>query len=342
MVSDLGGLGDLGSFGGAFVATAAGPVFVRRAVADRVRAGGGPDALDAESQPGEPAVFVHGLGGESLDWADVAQRLADRVDAYALDLPGFGESPMPADGDMSLDAQARRVADVIRALGRGPVHLIGNSLGGAVATLVAAEHADVVRSLALVSPALPDLRPRVATSQLLLALVPVLGARTLRRALHKDPEWMARQVFAFCYGDPDAVTEAQWAAEMAAIARRAALPYSPAVYRASLWALVFAYLQPGRRRLWRQAARVGVPTLLIYGGKDRLVDARLAARAGKTFPHAHTVLMPDAGHVAHLEFPERVAATMREFLDGALGRGMSGPRGTVEGSVGRRFDGGAR
>jgi len=280
----------------------------------------------------EPAVFVHGLGGESLDWADVVRALADRVDGYALDLPGFGESPPPAGRHDTLDVHAAAVVDVIKSIDRGPVHLIGNSLGGSVATRVAAEHPELVTTLTLLSPAMPDLRPRVWSWQLLIALIPGVGPRVVEAALRGDPERMARRVFWLCYGDPHAVTDRRRSDVVAAARRRAELAYSGAVYRSSLRSLVAAYVQVGRRRLWRQARRVGAPTLLIYGGRDKLVDPRMAKRAEASFPNARVVLMLDAGHVAHLEFPDRVAATLRDFLDGgirALGPGMARAHGTV-------------
>jgi len=308
---------------GHLVSTPSGGVFVRHNPPQREGTGG--DAL-------EPAVFVHGLGGESLDWADVAAMLADRLDGHALDLPGFGESPPPARGELSLDAHAAAVVDVIKAIDRGPVHLVGNSLGGSVVTRVAAEHPELVKTLTLVSPALPDLRPRLWSWQLLVTLLPFVGTRLVDLALRGDPDKMASRICWLCYGDPHAVTDRRRAEVVAAACRRAELSYSGTVYRSSLRSLVSAYVQVGRRRLWRQAKQVSAPTLLMYGGRDKLVDPRMAKRAAATFPNAHLVLMLDAGHVAHLEHPARVAATLRDFIDGRtepLGRGMGRARGTV-------------
>ena len=214
----------------ALVATPRGPLFVRRT--------GEADV--------EPVLFVHGLGGESLDWADVVELLAGHVDAYALDLPGFGESPPASDRDFSIDGHARAVVAAIHAIGRGRVHLVGNSLGGAVATRVAAEHPELVRSLALLSPALPDLRPRWPAWELLLTLLPLIGPRLVADALRGDPERTARQVFATCYGYPAAVTGERWTAELEAIGRRAGLPHGSQAYRGSLRSLVAAYLHGGR------------------------------------------------------------------------------------------------
>jgi pimeloyl-ACP methyl ester carboxylesterase len=102
------------------------------------------------------------------------------------------------------------------------------------------------------------------------------------------------------------------------------------VYRASLRTMVASYFGRGPRRLWRQAAAVGVPTLLIYGGRDRLVDPRMAVRAERTFRDAEVVRLPDVGHVAHLEQPAAVAGALREFLARPdLTRGMASGHGTV-------------
>ena len=289
---------------------------------------GGSAGPRLEGRRREPALFVHGLGGESLDWAEVAHALRDRIDAFALDLPGFADSPCPDDGDLSLDGLARAVVEVSHAL--GPVHLVGNSLGGTIATRVAAEHPELVRSLTLISPALPDLRPRFSSGQLTIALVPFLGPFLVRRALQSDPERMARHIYALCYGRPKAVSAERHALELAALRRRAALPHGALVYRATLRAIVSSYLERGPRRLWKQAAAVGVPTLLIYGGRDRLVDPRTAVRAGRTFRDAEVLRLPDVGHVAHLEQPAAVAEALRAFLARPdLTRGMASGHGTV-------------
>ncbi len=279
-----------------------------------------------------PALFVHGLGGESLDWAEVAAQLSDIADCYALDLPGFAHSPPPTDGDFTLDGQARAVAEVAALIG-GPVHLVGNSLGGAVAVRVAAQHPGLVRSLTLISPALPDVRPRLGSAQLTVALVPLLGPLIVRLAMRADPEWMARRIYALCYGDPRAVSPDRHAREIATLRLRASLPHSPRAYRSSLRTMVAAYLDPGPRRLWRQlqqVAAVGVPTLVIYGGRDKLVAERVALRAKRTFPDAELLRLPAAGHLAHLEEPATVAAALRALVSRPdLVGGMSGRRGTV-------------
>ena len=306
---------DAPSWPGRLVETSRGGVFVRH----------DPDAAGSR----RPALFVHGLGGESLDWAEIAGAVSDLLNCYALDLPGFAHSPPPSDGDFTLDGQARAVAEVAALIG-GPVHVVGNSLGGAVAVRVAAQHPELVGSLTLISPALPDLRPRIGSAQLTVALVPLLGPFIVRLAMRADPEWMARRIYALCYGDPNAVSPDRHARELATLRLRASLPHSPRAYRASLRTMVAAYLDPGPRRLWQQVALVDVPTLVIYGGRDKLVAEQVALRAKRTFADAELLRLPAAGHLAHLEDPGTVAAALRALVSRPdLDGGMCGRRGTV-------------
>jgi pimeloyl-ACP methyl ester carboxylesterase len=310
---------------GRLLSTSRGEVFVRTFERSA--------AIDLDAPPRPPILFVHGLGGESLDWVDVALQLKDSFDCSALDLPGFAHSPPPPGNDLSLDRLASTVTEVARTFNR-PVHLVGNSLGGAVAVRVAAEDPELVASLTLVAPALPDLRPRPGSAQLLIALLPLLGPAIVRTIIKADPEWMARRIYALCYGNPNAITPERHARELATLRQRASLEYSPKVYRDALRAAVVSYLDHGPRRLWQQAAAVGVPTLVVSGGRDRLVSRRVAARAKRTFRDVEVLRLPKAGHVAHLEDPTAVATAMRAFLSrpdlpGGLTRGMTERRGTV-------------
>lgn len=110
--------------------------------------------LNVRARPPEreglpPALYVHGLGGSSMNWSALMLELAGDVDSEAVDLPGFGYSPPPDDGDYSVAAHARAVIRYLDSCGRAPVHLFGNSLGGAVATRAAALRPDLVRTYAL-------------------------------------------------------------------------------------------------------------------------------------------------------------------------------------------------
>ncbi|MFF9568013.1 alpha/beta fold hydrolase [Streptomyces sp. NPDC014685] len=276
--------------------------------------------LTVRSRPPEraglpPALFVHGLGGSSQNWSALMPLLQDVVDGESVDLPGFGCSPPPDDGNYSVTGHARAVIRFLDAGERGPVHLFGNSLGGAVATRVAAVRPDLVRTLTLVSPALPEIRVQrsaVPTGLLALPGVASLFARMTR-------EWTAeertRGVMALCYGDPTRVSEEGFREAVAEMERRMELPYFWDAMARSARGIVDAYTLGGQQGLWRQAERVLAPTQLVYGGRDQLVSHRMARRAAAAFRDARLLTLPDAGHVAMMEYPEAVAQAFRELLD---------------------------
>ncbi|MER7043593.1 alpha/beta fold hydrolase [Streptomyces jumonjinensis] len=262
-----------------------------------------------------PALYVHGLGGSSQNWSALMPLLADAVDGEAVDLPGFGDSPPPDDGNYSITGHARAVIRYLDAAGRGPVHLFGNSLGGSVATRVAAVRPDLVRTLTLVSPALPEIRvQRTAVPTGLLALPGV--ARLFSRV---SRDWTAEQrtrgVMALCYGDASRVSDEAVRHAVEEMERRTQLPYFWDAMARSARGIVDAYTLGGQHGLWRQAERVLAPTLLVYGGRDRLVSYRMANRAAAAFRGSRLLTLPEAGHVAMMEYPEAVARAVRELLD---------------------------
>ncbi|MFF9816100.1 alpha/beta fold hydrolase [Streptomyces sp. NPDC014006] len=261
-----------------------------------------------------PALYVHGLAGSSQNWSSLMAELDGVVDSEAVDLPGFGDSPPPDDGNYSISGHARAVIRYLDSSGRGPVHLFGNSLGGAVATRVAALRPDLVRTLTLVSPALPELR--IQRSAVPTGLLAVPGVAALFTRLTRD--WTAEQrvrgSMALCYGDPSRVSPEAFRHAVEELERRMRLPYFWDAMARSARGVVDAYTLGGQHGLWRQAARVLAPTLLVYGGRDRLVGFRMAQKAARTFRDARLLTLPEAGHVAMMEYPRAVATGFRELL----------------------------
>jgi pimeloyl-ACP methyl ester carboxylesterase len=266
-----------------------------------------------------PALFVHGLGGSSTNWSQLMERLADRVHGEAPDLPGFGYSPPPDDGNYSLAGHARAVVRLIEAGGRGPVHLFGNSLGGAVATKVAATRPDLVRTLALISPALPEIPPQRSAWPTALLGLPGVASLVARASRAWPAERRTEQMLALCYGDPARVPAEVWAEHVKEYGRRVELPYFWDALSRSARGIADAYTLGGQHALWRQAERVLAPTLLVYGGLDKLVSFRTARRASGAFRDSRLLALPDSGHVAMMEHPDEVARAVRELLDSADG-----------------------
>jgi pimeloyl-ACP methyl ester carboxylesterase len=264
---------------------------------------------------GEPALCVHGLAGSSRNWTDLMDLLRPGLACDALDLPGFGDSPPRPDGRYSIAALAQTVTALIErrctSKGRGPVHLIANSLGGAVSVKLAATRPELIKTLTLISPALPDSRPRLDLIRFPLISLPRVGTRLLRKYQALPPQARVADVITTCYSDPALFSPARFAVEVAELARRDTLDYATAALVGSIRTLTAEFF---RTRAWRDAARITAPCLVIYGSNDRLVDPRMAGRAAHAFPGARILVLPRTGHLAHMEHPAQVAAEIGVLL----------------------------
>lgn len=300
---------------------------VRVGEGERLRSVGLPGVtLSVRSRPSAraglpPALYVHGLGGSSQNWSSLMAELDGVVDSEAVDLPGFGDSPPPDDGDYSVTGHARAVIRYLDTAGRGPVHLFGNSLGGAVATRVAAVRPDLVRTLTLVSPALPELRVQRTAVPTGLLGVPGIAALFTRLTREWTAEQRVRGVMALCYGDPGRVSPEAFQHAVEELERRQQLPYFWDAMARSARGILNAYTLGGQHGLWCQAERVLAPTLLVYGGRDQLVGFRMAHKAARAYRDSRLLSLPDAGHVAMMEYPDLVAGAFRELLAQANGSG---------------------
>jgi pimeloyl-ACP methyl ester carboxylesterase len=273
----------------------------------------------------QTAVFVHGLAGSATNWTDLMDRLKDLVRGHAIDLPGSGFSPAPPDGDYSVAAYAQTVTSLIEHVADGPVHLFGNSLGGAVSVRVAAARPDLVSSLTLISPALPDLLPRYGPARVAISALPRLGEWAFEILRSVPAERRLSATLSMCYADLARLHPLRFQEAVEELRRRDCLPYAGAAIACSARGIVAEYFRRGEHNLWRQAAKVAAPTLVIHGRHDRMVRPQMAARAARTFPQVRLVLLPRAGHVAQMEFPETVARESRRLITESL----AGPVGEL-------------
>ncbi len=276
-----------------------------------------------EPNGGERALFVHGLGGASTNWTDLMDLLSRPEDAHpaapvlnckAIDLPGFGYSPPPADGDYSVSAHASAVIDFIEHQEYWPVHLVGNSMGGTVSIRVAARRPDLVRTLTLVSPAMPDLRPRPLPIRLAMASAPGVGPALMDWVRHISAEERADRSIEETFSDPGQMHPLRRNEEVAEVRRRDTLTYANDALVRSARSLVLEYFKAGPRSLWHDAELTTAPALILHGSDDRLVNPVMAARAARAFPNARVLVLPAVGHVAMMEQPAVVASEIRAFL----------------------------
>nr|WP_199434018.1 alpha/beta fold hydrolase [Qaidamihabitans albus] len=270
-------------------------------------------ALHVRRTPGAEdttVVYVHGLGGSSTNWTDLAAQLAPSAGGVAVDLPGFGFSE-PLDGfDFSLDAHAGVLAEFVAGLGVGPVHLVGNSMGGAVALMCAARSPRLVRTLTLISPAMPDLRPdprRLSDPRMALAYLPLLGKPVRRRLAALGPRERAEQVIRLCFADPGTFPEHRLAELAEEHSARADFAWANAAMARSTLEIFRAWFARGSRSLWSVAPAVTAPTLVVWGAEDRVISVRRAPRTAASLPRSRLLVLPRTGHVAQMERPVTVA-----------------------------------
>ncbi len=278
-----------------------------------------------------PVWFVHGLGGASTDWTRIGGALSPIAPGYSLDLPGSGRSDPPPGGRYSPRVDAQIAAAAIEQVGGGPVHLVGNSYGGVVATLLAADRPDLISTLTLISPAVPDLRltkDRGADPRLGLLLLPGAAGFAETRLGSIEPLERARGLGDICFGEPEAITDDDYIALAEEHMWRAALAWSQASTIGSLRALMNSYLRKGRSSFAAAAARVRAPVLVIWGTRDRLVDVRLAPRTVAAFDDAQLLVLAGCGHVPQMEQPlftaQAIAGHWRRSADRSAGGGAEG------------------
>lgn len=285
-----------------------------------------------------PVWFVHGLGGSSADWTRLSSALSPFAPGYSLDLPGSGRSDPPPGGRYSLQQDAELTAGIIDQVTGGPVHLVGNSYGGVVVTQLAARRPDLVHTLTVLAPAVPDLRltkDRGGDPRLGLLLLPGTAGIASQRLASIPPAARARGMGELCFGHPEVITDEDYAASAAEHTWRSALPWTYSATVGTLRGLMSSYLRRGPASFAAAAAAVRARTLVVWGTRDRLVDVRLAQRAAAAYPDARLMVLAECGHVAQMEHPEATARGILALWQRPDRAGRSAPTAAGAGATGR-------
>lgn len=232
------------------------------------------------------------------------------VEQWALDLPGFGDSP-PGERH-NVDGYVDDVVAFLE-LFEEPVHVVANSLGGMICVFAAAHRPDLVRSLGLISPAMPQYRVPWAAAAMAVMALPGLGERVVDRAGRVPAERQMAQLAAVLFADSSAVPEEDLDFAFRERARWAELDHSSVVLLGVLRSIIGQYTMPPRRSAWGAASRVLCPVLVTMASRDTLVGVWGRNRWRRTLPHARLVLMPSSGHVAMMEHPRAIGDVIRQF-----------------------------
>lgn len=267
----------------------------------------------------EPALCVHGLGGSAHNWTDFAGVLRDRLAIESIDLPGFGRSAPPPENTYSIEVFARRVIAYLEQSKRGPVHLIGNSLGGATSIVVAARRPDLVRTLTLISPAVLDRRLPLHfvrnDKRVLVLLLPRIGEAAYRRIGEKYPAAVrVRATIELCFHDASRYPEARMQEAVSEAESRKSNAWTDLAFVRSMRAFA-RYQASGGRALWTAMRQISAPTLVLWGDDDQVIPARHAARVAATIPDARVRVFERVGHVAMMENPVATARAVTALLE---------------------------
>jgi pimeloyl-ACP methyl ester carboxylesterase len=268
---------------------------------------------------GPTFVLVHGLGGSHVNWFSVAPGLAERGRVLAVDLAGFGRTPL--DGRRAtLGGNRRLLHRFLSDTGAAPAILLGNSMGGAISAMEAADEPESVAGLVLVDPALPrSLRAAVdpvVAGVFATYLVPGVGERFMRSRLRKlGAEGVAMETLRLCTVDPSRVDPAVVDALVALGRERAQKTWTNKAFLEAARSLLNRLAR--RESFFEMIGRISCPTLMIHGEKDRLVPLT-AAQAVAALRRDWTLeVFDDIGHVPMLEDPKRFLSTVDAWLDGA-------------------------
>lgn len=260
----------------------------------------GVDLHVERSGSGPSVILLHGFTGDGTTMGGLAQRLETDAEVVVPDLVGHGRSCSPADErDYSVDAMAAHIAVIGEGFARSSFHLVGYSMGGRVALTLACRRPELLGSLTLIgaSAGLSSDIERADRQESDHALAESLERDGLETFVGN---WMANPLFA---------TQARLGDEFLAASRAQRLRGSAAGLARSLRAAGTGAMTP----LHDDLGGCVVPTVFVVGAQDpkfAWIAVDLAAR----IPTADIAVIDDAGHAAHLEQPDAVAAVIRKQL----------------------------
>jgi len=270
--------------------------------------GGAPD--------GPLLVLVHGLGGSLLNWAALAPLLTPTCRVMALDLAGFGHT-RSGSRSTAVQANQRLLHRFLTEVAGTPAILVGNSMGGLISIMQAAERPDTVAGLVLVDPALPVVLrarpdPRVVAT-FAAFLVPVVGRRVLsRRRDSTSAQEAAHALLRLCCADPSRVPADVVDLHLELADRRR--EYTDVDSEMLSAAQSLLWVLADRRRYAEMQHAIEAPVLLLHGDQDRLVNIASARAAAAANPSWRFVVAEGVGHVPQLEVPDWTAQQLLGWL----------------------------
>jgi len=242
---------------------------------------------------GLPVFFLHGLFASMHNWQSVTKKLNDRFSIFSADLPNHGNSPRLE--PVTQPAMVKLVLDTIRSLELGPVHVVGHSLGGKVAMLLALHHPEWVQSLVIEDIAPKTYPPWFASVMQAMANLPLARIRSRQEADERlAPEIPDPALRTFLLTNLDRKDGGfSWRINLDALIRGGPhLAGFPVPEKVS-----------------------AVPSLFVRGGKSPYVEEKDFPSIRSLFPDAIIETFPEADHWLHAREPEAFAQRIGRFIE---------------------------
>jgi len=258
-------------------------------------------AYSDDAPPGAPiVVMLHGFTGSKENWYPLAERLRGKYRLLIPDLPGWGESERKPDADYGFVAQSVRVAELIQALSPNrPVVLLGHSMGGGIAALVAARYPQLVDRVGLLDAAGVRFKDNQFGIDVLAGENPFAVADRVTLQRYIDT----------VFHRAEAKPWIPWPASRGLIAKRR----SDAAFEQA----VLEHIGRGPERFvpGDEAANIHQPALLLWGRQDVVIDPSALDLYAARMPQASKVLIDNAGHMSLMEQPDVVAAAVIALIE---------------------------
>jgi len=245
-----------------------------------------------EGGTGEPLMLLHGFGADKENFTLIARYLTPRYRVIIPDHIGFGESSHPADADYRTAAQAKRLHALAQALGIKEIHLGGSSMGGHIAMAYASLYPKEVKSLWLLDPGGVWSAPESEFRKII--------RETGKNPLMARSEQEFAETFKFVMNDPPPIPR-----PMLDVMSR------ERIRNFSLEQRIFKELTGDS--IEKRINGSTVPTLIVFGDKDRAINPATAEILHKLMPNSRVIMLPGIGHLPMLEATARCADDYLKF-----------------------------
>jgi pimeloyl-ACP methyl ester carboxylesterase len=244
---------------------------------------------------GFPVLMIQGLGGRAADWGSVPAALAADFEVITVDNRGTGRSAKP-DEPYTLEQMADEAVGVLDVLGHAQAHVVGLSMGGMIAQLVALRHPQRVARLVLIATT-PGGPHTAAPSAAAMAALTLDLTQPPAEIIRASIQAIAAPGFADAH--PEVVQQA--------LDTALAAPTPPHVFLRQMQAIMAS-------DRYDRLAEISVPTLVIHGDVDPLVPHANGETLAGRIPGARLRTIRNCGHLVMLEQPAELSAALRAFL----------------------------